>query len=173
MPYNADLRCSYCSVELNMSWFYEAMSEYDIEFDFKPTYPHYGSLQDEKEAVKYTIALFEAHIERAFEDWTVYKVFGHEFERTVKNRGRNFDGKYEHYDSVWEFLREIAEVYCEDSKVKMLMKDEDGNVIDSEEESESDDEVFYPGYCHHKGTPLQRNGDGTYYCGDCDNECDK
>lgn len=126
MPYDADLRASYFSLELNMSWFYEAMNDYHIEFDWKPTYSHYGS-EDEKEAVKLTVALFERHIEIAFKDWTVYRVFGH----------KKGDHKYEHYEEgggeggVWEFLRDIASAYCEKNpKVIMIWKDDEDNVID-------------------------------------------
>jgi hypothetical protein len=87
-----------------MAWFYEAMSEFEMEFDYKPTYSNFISLQEtEEEATEFTIKLFEHHIETAFKDWTIYKVFGHE-------RG---DRKYELYCEVWEFLRDVAIGYSQ------------------------------------------------------------
>lgn len=86
MPYNADLRCSYFSLELNMSWFYEAISEMGEEIDF------------EESDSQNTVSAFERHIEEAFKDWTVYKVFGHQ-------KGKH---KYDLYENVWEFLRDVA-----------------------------------------------------------------
>lgn len=96
MPYDADLRCSYFSLELNMSWFYESLSEMDQAVDFKPTYCFRSDT--EESAIKNTIGEFERHIEQAFKDYTVYKLFGHQ-------KG---DHKYELYDNVWEFLRDVA-----------------------------------------------------------------
>jgi len=123
MPYTADLRCSYISVELNMSWFYEALSEMGEEFDFKPTYPRGLDLTEEK-AIKWTIEDFEKHIEKAFHDWTVYKVFGHE-------RGEH---KYDLYENVWDFLRDVAIDYTEKNDKVIWVNNQE------EEESEEDDE---------------------------------
>ena len=33
MPYDADLRCSICKTELNMSWFYNYLEELEEEED--------------------------------------------------------------------------------------------------------------------------------------------
>ena len=69
-----------------MSWFYEALSDLEFEFDCEQ------SKLD-----------FEHHIEEAFNDWTVYKVFGH----------KNGDHSFECYENVWEFLHDIAIQYVE------------------------------------------------------------
>ena len=87
MAYSADLRCSYCQIRLNIDWFYHAMCDYNMDFCFK---------HDDA-----SITLFEDHINEAFNDWTVYKVFGHQ-------KGTH---KYDHYENVWEFLREVADTY--------------------------------------------------------------
>jgi len=120
MPYNADLRCSYFSLELNMSWFYEALSEMGEEIDFKPTYCFRSD--DEKSAIQNTVNAFERHIEGAFKDWTVYKVFGHQ-------KGVH---KYELYENVWEFLRDVAIDYTRDFKTVVFVNKEE----EEEEESE-------------------------------------
>ncbi len=105
MPYSHDLRCGYFSLDLNMAWFYQAMSESFMEFDFRPTYYKVITAeQTEEEAIQLTINLFEKHIEDAFHDWTVYKVIGFE-------KG---DHKYDNYHHVWEFLYDIAELYSRD-----------------------------------------------------------
>lgn len=88
MPYDADLRCSYCFTELNMSWYYEAMSEYNIGIEFM------GNRKD-------SIYRFERDVERAFNDWVVYKVFDHK-------RG---EYNYDFYENVWEFLRDYTTDY--------------------------------------------------------------
>lgn len=100
MPHSHDLRSGYFSLDLNMAWFYQAMSESFMEFDFLPTNTTYSQTEDE--AIQLTIDLFEKHIEHAFHDWTVYKVIGFQ-------RG---DHKYERYENVWEFLFDIAELYA-------------------------------------------------------------
>ena len=121
MPYNADLRCSYFSLELNMSWFYESLSEMDEDVDFKPTYCFRSDT--EESAIKNTIGAFESHIEEAFKDYTVYKVFGHQ-------KG---DHKYELYENVWEFLRDVAIDYTKTHPAVVWV---DKNKEESESESE-------------------------------------
>lgn len=74
-----------------------------MEIDFRPTIMD-GIQETEDEQMQLTIDLFEKHIESAFHDWTVYKVFGHP-------KG---DHKYERYENVWEFLYDIAEEYARD-----------------------------------------------------------
>ena len=118
MPYDADLRASYFFVSLNMSWFYEAMSEQDITFDFLPTYYRALAIQEDekekKDATNTTIAMFEHHIEDAFKDWAVYKVIGH----------KKGDHNYDIHDSVWEFLHDVAIDYTRTHKnVKMIFGD--------------------------------------------------
>jgi hypothetical protein len=100
MPYSHDLRCGYFSLDLNICWFYQAMSDMFMEFDFQPTYTE-GSQETEEEAIQTTINYFEKHIEEAFYRWTVYKVIGH----TIG------DDKYDNYDHVWEYLFDVAELY--------------------------------------------------------------
>lgn len=118
MPYDADLRCSYFSLEMNMSWFYKATNERNIEFDFLPTYYRGMSVQEQednyKDAVKLTITFFEKHIENAFNDWAVYKVFGH----------KKGDHKYEDYEDVWEFVIDITYDYCRRENSKVILEDE-------------------------------------------------
>jgi hypothetical protein len=117
MPYNADLRSSYFSLELNMSWFYESLSEMNEEIDFKPTYCFKSDT--EESAIKHTISAFERHIEVAFKDWTVYKVFGHQ-------KG---DHEYENYEIVWEFLRDVAIDYTQNNHAVVIVD----NTLDTEE----------------------------------------
>ena len=107
MPYSADLRGSYFHAELNMAWFYEAMSEDHKDFDFQPTYFDTND-ETEEDAIQTTIKHFEKHIEDAFNDYMVYKVFGHT------------SGKYQYevqghdvYSSVWEFLSDVADDYSQ------------------------------------------------------------
>lgn len=100
MPYSHDLRCGYFSLDLNMEWFYQAMSDMFMEFSFLPTVKE-GSRDTEQEQIQTTINYFEKHIEEAFYRWTVYKVIGHPI-------GTD---KYDNYDHVWEFLFDIAELY--------------------------------------------------------------
>jgi hypothetical protein len=88
MPYCADLRCSYCEASLNMSWFYEALSEqnYTIEFDDELDIKH-----------------FELYIENCFNDFVSYKVFNFTKNNHIQN-----------YDNVWEYLIEEAIDYHKD-----------------------------------------------------------
>jgi hypothetical protein len=122
MPYDADLRCGYFSLEMNMSWFYEMTNEHNIKFEFLPTYYRVMSVQEQeddyKDAVKLTIALFEKHIETAFKDWAVYTVFGHE----------EGDHAYERYDDVWEFILDITHDYCKCEDSKVILEDENSTL---------------------------------------------
>jgi len=88
MAYSADLRSSYCQIRLNISWFYQAMCDFNMDFTFK---------HDDDDSIE----IFEDHINEAFNDWTIYKVFGHQ-------KGTH---KFDHYENVWEFLREVADKY--------------------------------------------------------------
>ena len=106
MPYHADLRCSYFSIKLNMSWFYESISERNEEIEFGNQ-----DIQDK----------FEYHIEKAFNDWTVYKVFNHKIG----------DRDYDSYDNVWSFLYDIANEYSVDKNILFVSTEE-------EEEEEED-----------------------------------
>ena len=117
MAYFADLRCSYCITRLNINWFYEAMREYNMYFDFKPTNSRCISIHDiEEHGIQITINIFEGHINSAFNDWTVYKVFSHQ-------KGTY---KYENYENVWEFLREVAEDYSRNHpEVEITYKSDD------------------------------------------------
>ena len=108
MPYSADLRGSYFHAELNICWFYEAMRDYNKDFDFQPTYCEAIENETEEDAIQTTIKYFEKHIEDAFNDYTVYKVFGHE------------SGRYQYtvngddvYSNVWEFLSDVADDYSQ------------------------------------------------------------
>lgn len=103
MPYDADIRSSYCSVELNMSWFYHFLEEVGEKIEFKPS--------EEKE-IRWVIENFENHIEKAFQNWTIYKVFGHKIG----------EYKYDLYDNVWEFLREIAIDYSENKDNNVILE---------------------------------------------------
>lgn len=125
MPYDADLRCSYFRLELNMSWFYESMREAELEFDFLPAeICPYFPFDTERQAIDYTIKQFECHIEKAFNDWVKYKIFN------FNNSSRDFDI----YCDVWEFLRDVAIDYSnENSSVVLVEKDE-------EEEEEEDEQ---------------------------------
>ena len=76
------------------------MSDMFMEFDFQPTYTE-GSQETKEEATQTTINYFEKHIEEAFHRWAVYKVIGFE----------EGDHKYHIYETVWEFLFDIAEEY--------------------------------------------------------------
>lgn len=153
MPYSADLRASYCSVELNMSWFYESLSEQEIELDFKPTYSPYRPRdeQDEKECVQTTINLFEHHIEEAFKDYTVYRVFGH--------KKGNHD--YEIYeDDVWGFLHDVALAYIKEHPKVVWCVSKEGEKGDISSH-----------YCDiHENENLRHDGDGGYYCEECDED---
>ena len=88
MAYSADLRSSYCQIRLNISWFYQEMCDFNMDFTFK---------HDDDDSIE----IFEDHINEAFNDWTIYKVFGHQ-------TGTH---KYDRYENVWEFLREVADKY--------------------------------------------------------------
>jgi hypothetical protein len=100
MPYNADLRCSYCDAKLNMSWFYEAMNECHMDFDFLPRNGMTPTTEEIRlGSIQLTINLFEAYIESKFNKYLVYKVFYHGEE------------KLSMYDSVWEYLRDKALTY--------------------------------------------------------------
>jgi hypothetical protein len=103
MPYSHDLRCGYFSLDLNICWFYQAMSDMFMEFDFQPTYTE-GIQETKEEATQTTINYFEKHIEEAFHRWTVYKVIGH----TIG------EDKYDNYFHVWEYLFDVAELYARD-----------------------------------------------------------
>lgn len=65
MPYHADLRCSYLSVDVNMSWVYEMMEEQDEEITFV------GKNQEKDQED------FEAHLEDKIQKYIVFKLFGH------------------------------------------------------------------------------------------------
>lgn len=109
MPYSADLRSSYCHADINISWFYQAMSEFHMEIDFYPVYDSEDlgeKTEKERDDIKdhlteCAIQSFENHINDAFYSWTVYKVFGH------KRR----DEKFEVYETIWEYLFDVAEEY--------------------------------------------------------------
>jgi hypothetical protein len=112
-----------------MSWFYESLSEMEEELDFKPTYCFRSD--DEKSAIQNTVNAFERHIEGAFKDWTVYKVFGHQ-------KGEH---KYECYENVWEFLRDVAIDYTKTHpQVFFVNKEEEEGVEEEEEEVEEEEE---------------------------------
>lgn len=99
-----------------MSWFYEAMREYEMEFDFKPCRP--WSSMTEEQGVDLTIKNFEAHIEKAFYDWTIYRVFNH-------NRcDLNYDD-YEEHD-VWGFLRDVAIDYSREHTYVVIIGSDEG-----------------------------------------------
>ena len=100
MPYTADLRCSYCDAKLNMSWFYEAMRDYEMDFDFLPRTVMTPITEETRlGCIQLTINLFEAYIESKFNKYLVYKVFNHG------------EDKLSMYDSVWEYLRDKALTY--------------------------------------------------------------
>lgn len=115
MPYDADLRCSYCKTELNMSWFYEHMSELNEEIDFQPD-RHYNDRKnraelndalwdEEKEkklSINWTIKLFEEFIDSRFNCYVDWKIFNH------KEEGIDF----EFYENVFDYLRDMAIEYC-------------------------------------------------------------
>ena len=111
MPYHADLRSSLCKTQLNLSWFYESLSDSGESVEFKPTYT--SKYDTEKESVKFTTTMFEAHIDTAFNDWTEYKIFGHD----------NGEHNYAIYGSVWEFLRDVAIDYTRTHPVVVWVED--------------------------------------------------
>lgn len=113
MPHSYDLRAGYFSLDLNMEWFYEAMTDCRMTFEFDMTHNDY---HDGQEQTQTTIDLFEKHIEDAFHNWTVYKVIGHKMS----------DYHYEIYETVWEFLFDVAEEYSrKNPKVKIIHEDDD------------------------------------------------
>lgn len=125
MPYEADLRTSYCDAKLNMSWYYEAMSEYGLEIEFKPSVGL--SEWTEKQRISLTKKLFENHIEEAFNNWIAYKVFDHKVG----------DHNYELFCDVWEFLRDITIEYKNNhTTIKLIFTEEEEEEEKEEEEQE-------------------------------------
>ena len=83
-----------------MSWFYEAMRDYEMDFDFLPRAFITPITEETRlECIQLTINLFEAYIESKFNKYLVYKVFNHG------------EDKLSMYDSVWEYLRDKALTY--------------------------------------------------------------
>ena len=83
-----------------MSWFYEAMSEYQMDIDFLPRTVMTPITEETRlECIQLTINLFEAYIESKFNKYLVYKVFNHG------------EDKLSMYDSVWEYLRDKTILY--------------------------------------------------------------
>ena len=72
--------------------------------------------KEKKSSIEWTIKLFEEYIEERFNDYTIWKLFNH------KKHPMN----YEVYDSVWEYLKDSAEVYCKTNpQVVMTVIDDD------------------------------------------------
>lgn len=124
MPYDADLRCSYCSFELNMSWFYESVKEMGYEIDFKPYVDEklpdpskYPELEEElkEEQTQLTITLFERHIESKAKAYMIYKTFNHKKDET------NFDS----YNNIWEYLFEQAMEYTKKNTNVTILPEEE------------------------------------------------
>jgi hypothetical protein len=113
MPYHADLRCSYQKADLNMSWFYEALTEQGYEIDFVP--------DCEEEQKKFQIhrvqTEFESHINTLYNIYVVYKVF-HYIQEGYENVAIA--------EYVWDYLIEGAEEYAqENEEVKITKKKEE------------------------------------------------
>ena len=95
MPYTADLRCSYISVKLNVSWIYHLFEEQNKTIEF---------LEGQHDA-DYSQYCFENFIEDQVSQYTVFKAFGH-----AKTGDETlFNG----YDNIWGFLEEQVNVYAE------------------------------------------------------------
>ena len=88
MPFDADLRAGYFKIEFNMSWFYEALSDAEVEVEFH-------TLTDGVE--QYNVKAFERFIEDCAYKFIVSKIFKHDIDDTPKN-----------YDCIWQYLTEQA-----------------------------------------------------------------
>jgi hypothetical protein len=82
MPYSADLRASYCKIQLNIDWFYEAMSEYNVSIE----------CDDDDE-----LAIFHQYIEWKFEKYMIWNTI----ERITLDDEHH---KYENYVNIWDYL---------------------------------------------------------------------
>ena len=136
MPYSADLRAGYFKLNLNMSWFYEVMTERGVEFDFMPhtslkqareRCEKYGSPYDETKEIEshteLTINLFENYVEEWFDAYTKMKLFN------CDTPGLNIDM----YPDVWDCLQDKCIDYCQKhTEVKMIDKLDESDAEESE-----------------------------------------
>jgi hypothetical protein len=98
MPFSNDLRAGYCDLKLNISWFWEAMSEYDEDIDFD-----FDDASDD--TVKFRINYFESQIESYAKKWVVYKAFNHK-------QNNDYEIDMETHENIWDFLRDVAIEFC-------------------------------------------------------------
>jgi hypothetical protein len=116
MPFTADLRVGYFKMNFNMSWYWEFLSEREIEFEFDDGYE-----DDNGE-----ISKLELHIERAVEKYVISKIFCKDGEEN-----KQIDNMY---DNIWDYLYEETlehiknrntEKYPNRIKIKSTKEDEE------------------------------------------------
>lgn len=110
------IKMAHCDIKLDIQSFYDNMEkDYKLRFDFKPSVGLSGSTREE--CIDLTKRLFHRHIQEAFHDWVMYKVFDQ----------RNGDHDYDLFVDVWEFLRDVAIAYSRilHYQVVLIFEDED------------------------------------------------
>ena len=114
MPYNADLRCSYASVEINTAWLYTLFNDYGVtEPVFKETYMS---------------TVFETEADKWASDYVKAKVFW-------TGKPPKDDPDYKRImacDSVWEYIWEEATDWLDEHKDWL----EEGSYENEDDESE-------------------------------------
>jgi len=113
MPFSSDIRVGYCNLTLNISWFWEALSEYDEDIDFD-----FDNASDD--TVKFRTNYFESVIEQYAEKWVVYKAFNWK-------QSNDYEIDMEMHENIWDFLRDVAVEFCKQhpTKAKFVDHNED------------------------------------------------
>ena len=104
-----DLRWGYCEAKLNLTWFIEAMDESNITFE-------YNTIEIKEK--------FYDHINDMFEKYITKKVFHHNAGQSESEKKMIDDGVSA--DSIWLFLREVADDFCVRHRdIKMVYDSDD------------------------------------------------
>ena len=86
-----------------MSWFYEAMREYEIEIECE---------------TDTSAEMLDKHINEHFFRYTVWKMMGHSY---------NHKDYYELYENIWEYLRDVLINYSKIEKngIKLITEEDE------------------------------------------------
>jgi len=160
MPFHNDLRVGYFDFNFNMSWYYEFLTEREMEIVFPSS-----ADDDDNERCR-----FENFIQRAFEKYIIAKIFcprGAEENEKINND----------YDDVWEYVLDETYQYIKERNTDKFPDRINIKYTNEEEENDVDDFESPNIYPYKKCSECEeRKSCGSYsmekqwFCEDCSSE---